>query len=304
MDTNKRNSKSKPATENRESKILVEHCFDIARQLGISKLLVFAESVTDRKSIMKYQDSETIIWLTRKETDIVEEPSKRRHVIELPTQDLSRRDQFQIGLLLAVLNEFIDVDETVLCMTGLVGSLRLDNVLITNLRRDNKWFRKHAFEDIPKDILCSREFLRILDIALRFAEQGREGKPIGTTFVLGKHQELQPYIKQLILNPCKGHKKSIRNIHNPEFMETLRELSTLDGAFLVSTRGVVERAATYLNPPSSKGKATIPKGTGARHASAAAITSVTDALAIVVSESSSSVTAFYDGSPILEMNAQ
>jgi DNA integrity scanning protein DisA with diadenylate cyclase activity len=304
MDPNKKASQSKPPTENRESRVLVEHCFDIARQLGISKLLVFAESVTDQKSIMKCHESETIIWLTRKKADIVEEPSKRRHVIELPVQDLSRTDQFQIGLLLAVLNDLVDVDETVLCMTGLVGSLRLDNVLITNLRRDNKWFRKHAFEEIPKDILCSREFLRILDIALRFANQGREGKPIGTTFVLGKHEKLERYVRQLILNPCKGHKKSIRNIHNPEFIETLRELSTLDGAFLISTRGVVERAATYLDPPSNREKTRISKGYGARHASAAAMTSVTDALAIVVSESSSSVTAFYDGSPILEINTQ
>jgi DNA integrity scanning protein DisA with diadenylate cyclase activity len=189
-------------------------------------------------------------------------------------------------------------------MTGLIGSLRLDNVLITNLRRDNKWFRTHSFEEVPKDVLCSREFLRILDIAIRFAEQGREGRPIGTTFVLGRYKELEPYLKQLILNPCKGHKKSTRNIHNPEFIETLRELSTLDGAFIISTRGVVERAATYLDPPSDREKIRIAKGSGARHASAAALTSVTDALAVVVSESSSSVTAFYDGSPILEINTQ
>jgi DNA integrity scanning protein DisA with diadenylate cyclase activity len=304
MKMNKKKTQSRPPTENRESKVLVEHCFDIARQLGISKLMVFAESITDQKTIKKCQESETIIWLSRRKADLPEKSSQSRYVIALPMQDLSRRDQFQIGLLLAVLNELIDVDETVLCMTGLVGSLRLDNVLITNLRRDNKWFRKHTFEEIPKDVLCSREFFRILDIALRFAEQGREGKAIGTTFVLGKQEELEPYLKQLILNPCKGHKKSIRNIHNPEFTETLRELSTLDGAFIVSTRGVVERAATYLDPPSDRGKTSIPKGTGARHASAAALTSVTGALAVVVSESSSSVTAFYDGSPILEINTQ
>lgn len=291
------------ATEPRESRLLVQHAFHLARQLGITKIMVLAEALTDQRLIAKEQTAETIIWLSLNHP-MNSEPENSRYVIELPQEALSRADQFQIGLLLAVLQDLVAVDETVLCLTGLAGSLRLDNLLITNLKRDNRWFQKRAFDEVPKEILRSKEFFRILDLSLRFAEQGREGKAVGTIFVLGDQEELEPYLKQLILNPCKGHKAGLRNIHNPEFLETLRELAALDGAFIINKRGTVERAAAYIDAPLNRKKSKVPSGCGARHTAAAALTSVTNALAIVLSESSGSVIAFFGGSPILEINKQ
>ncbi len=289
-------------SENRESNLLVKHCFELCKELGITKILAFAESVQDQRFIAKCQETETVILLARKDALLKEEIVNKWHIIRLPDQAITRTDQFQLGLLFSVLNDLVEVDETVFCLTGLVGSLRLDNLLITNLKRDNKWFRKHTFDKVPSGILRSQEFYRLIDIALKFAKQGREGKPIGTIFILGKTRELKPYIKQLILNPFKGHLKSQRSIHEPDFVETLRELASLDGAFIVDPNGIVERAAVYLSPPQTKEKIELSGGYGARHTSSAALTAVTDALAVVISESSSSVMVFYDGSPILELN--
>jgi len=290
------------STKNRESNLLVKHCFELCRELGISKILAFAESIQDQKYILKCQQYETIILLSRKIIETKHDIENKWHIIKMPEQNITRTDQFQLGLLFAVLNNLVKVNETVLCMTGLVGSLRLDNLLITNLKRDNKWFRKHTFEKVPKEILQSQEFYRLIDIALTFAKQGREGKPIGTTFIMGNTQQLKPYLKQLVLNPFQGHTKSRKNIHHYDFIETLREFSALDGAFVVDPHGIVERAAVYINPPKLKKKVQLPRGYGARHSSAAALTSATGALAVVISESSSSVMVFLNGSPILELN--
>lgn len=298
----KSNQKTKTQpSENRESRLLVNHCFDLARQLIISKILVFAESVLDQRYILANKGQETIILLTKNKAKIREEFLPYCSVLSLPGQDLSRSDQFQLGLLKAVLHNMVEHDETVLCITGLVGSLRLDNLLITNLLRDNKWFQKHTYEKVPKEILRSQEFNRLLDIALRLASQGREGKKIGTIFVLGDYQKYDKYLKQLILNPCKGHPKRNRNIHDNDFFETIREFAALDGAFIIDNAGVVAKAGTYLNPPISE-KTSMLKGFGARHAAAASLTAVTEALAIAVSESSSSVVVFFDGAPILQLN--
>ncbi|MFT5699052.1 MAG: diadenylate cyclase [Desulforhopalus sp.] len=146
-------------SENRESKLLVNHCFGLARQLRITKILVFAESVLDQRYILENREQETIILLTKDKAKIREEFLPYCTVIPLPGQNLSRSDQFQLGLLIAVLHNLVEHDETVLCITGLVGSLRLDNLLITNLLRDNKWFQKHTYEKIPKKILRSQEFI-------------------------------------------------------------------------------------------------------------------------------------------------
>jgi len=42
--------------------------------------------------------------------------------------------------------------------------------------------------------------------------------------VLGDVKELSPHLRQLILNPLKGHTQAARSIHNPEIIETVREL--------------------------------------------------------------------------------
>lgn len=65
--------------------------------------------------------------------------------------------------------------------------------------------------------------------------------------------------------------------------ETIKELAQLDGAFLASDDGIVS-ATCYINA-SSEG-IDLPLGLGSRHVAAASITRHTNAVTVVVSESS------------------
>jgi len=145
----------------------------------------------------------------------------------------------------------------------------------------------------------TRHLARLLEIALRFAREGREGSSIGAIFVLGNPNTLSPHLRQLILNPLQGHPQAARSIHNPGFLETLRELAALDGAFVVNRRGVVDSAGTYLNAPVGQGR--LCPGLGARHAAALAITTVTDATSVVISASSGTVSLYDGGETVLEL---
>jgi diadenylate cyclase len=145
----------------------------------------------------------------------------------------------------------------------------------------------------------TRHLAKLLEIALRFAREGREGSAIGTIFVLGDRHTLTPYLRQLMLNPLKGHAQATRSLHNPEVLETLRELAAMDGAFIVSRRGIVESAGTYLDAPIGQGR--LSPGLGARHAAALAITTVTDATAVVISASSGTVSVYDSGETVLEL---
>ena len=122
---------------------------------------------------------------------------------------------------------------------------------------------------------------------------------IGALFVLSDRRQLSPYLRQLILNPLQGHTQAARSIHNPDFLETLRELAALDGAFVVTRRGVVDSAGTYLNAPIGPGR--LSPGLGARHAAALAITTVTDATAVVISASSGTVSVYDGGETVLAL---
>jgi diadenylate cyclase len=91
----------------------------------------------------------------------------------------------------------------------------------------------------------------------------------------------------------------MRSIHNPELLETLRELAAMDGAFIVTRRGLVDAAGTYLDAPLGRGR--LRPGLGARHAAALAITTVTNAMAVVISASSGTISVYDGGETVLEL---
>jgi DNA integrity scanning protein DisA with diadenylate cyclase activity len=103
----------------------------------------------------------------------------------------------------------------------------------------------------------------------------------------------------MILNPFKGYSEEKRNILNPELKDTIKEFAQLDGAFVIRGNGAVETAGAFLK--ADLVKESLPQGWGARHHSAAAITSITKAIAITVSQSTGDVRIFKDGYPVMEI---
>ena len=298
MDPKAQTSTKRRRSENTEARIVVEHGFAMAEALAIETIIVNADPL-DVAIIDSHRGANTVLWLTPDATEFPIEEDDRNIALQIPEARLSRASRVQLGLFLAVANDHIGHSETVLCLAGGAGSARVDSVLIMNPRRDFPWFKgtqlwaEHARFRTP-------EFARILEIALRFSAEGREGKPIGTIFVLGDLDDLTPHLKQIVLNPCAGHPKKARRLHSEDFVETVREFAAMDGAFVIGPNGVVESAGTYLDAPARKVR--LPLGLGARHSAAAAITATTDAIAVVVSESSGAVTVFQAGKTILTLD--
>jgi DNA integrity scanning protein DisA with diadenylate cyclase activity len=296
-----RSKQGKSRSEVSESQFLVDSAFELARSLNIPNMLVLADLLTDRRAVERVREGETVIWLTHggdRDDEYPEIPGEDPS-IGLPPTALGRLDQVKLGLTLAVLRRHVAVDASVVCLTGVAGSKRLDMLAIINPSRDFPWFRDRRVAKTDVKLL-SRELVRLLEIAIRLSSEGREGKPIGTIFVLGDVEAIEPYTRPLIFNPCKGHARAVRDIHNPEFFETLRELAALDGAFIIDNRGVVDRAGVYLDAPATK-KVRVRRGLGSRHVAAAAITAKTESVALVISESSGNITVFAKGSSLLEL---
>lgn len=141
-------------------------------------------------------------------------------------------------------------------------------------------------------------FKAVLRLSLEIAREGREGKPVGTAFILGDSNAVLERSRQLILNPVSGHSEKDRLITNPDMRENIKELSLVDGAFVIRENGIVEAAGRYISIDTSG--VTLPKGFGTRHVSVAAITQETDALGVVVSESGGVVRVFAKGKVIVE----
>lgn len=125
---------------------------------------------------------------------------------------------------------------------------------------------------------------RVLSLSMEIAREGREGRKIGTMFVIADTEKTLKHSRPLILDPLYGHPESKKRLDDPNMRETVKELAQLDGAFIVSDEGVVVSACRYINATSEG--IHLPLGLGTRHIAAASITRTTDAVAVVVSESS------------------
>ena len=137
-----------------------------------------------------------------------------------------------------------------------------------------------------------------VSLAVEIAREGREGRKIGTLFVVGDSRAVIKRSKPMILDPLQGHADEDKHIENPDTRETIKELAQLDGAFLVSNSGVVLSAARYIDAASDS--LNLPLGLGSRHMAGASISRQTSAVAVVVSESSM-VRMFDDGELVSEI---
>ncbi|MFM9080910.1 MAG: DNA integrity scanning protein DisA nucleotide-binding domain protein, partial [Opitutaceae bacterium] len=122
---------------------------------------------------------------------------------------------------------------------------------------------------------------RVIAVATELAVEGREGRPVGCLFVVGDNERVATMSKPLVLNPFYGYKEEDRNILNPFMDETVKEFSSIDGAFLIRGDGVVESAGSLIQAMDSTH--TLPGGLGARHAAGAAISVAANCISIVVS---------------------
>jgi len=160
--------------------------------------------------------------------------------------------------------------------------------------------KTQVYEEIctEKREVDTRVLEQTVSLAVEIAREGREGRKIGTLFVVGDSGEVIKRSKPLILDPLHGHPDESKQIENPDMRETLKELAQLDGAFLISNGGVVLSAARYIDAASDS--LDLPLGLGSRHMAGASISRQTRAVAVVVSESSM-VRMFDDGELVSEI---
>ncbi len=192
-------------------------------------------------------------------------------------------------LMESITKDYIKKGEKIVCIedgsmgTGYKGVLFIFDV--------DEVFFKMGKQNISEKI--SPEIIEaVLDIAREISQEGREGRKIGTAFIIGEISELNRYLKQLIINPFGRLDEKIK-ITDLSVKETVKEFAQLDGAFIIDEEGHIISAGTYLDINISD--IDLPGGFGTKHRACAAITKETNAIAITVSESGGKVRILKDG---------
>ncbi|KAF5412684.1 MAG: hypothetical protein C5S43_01445 [Candidatus Methanocomedens sp.] len=192
----------------------------------------------------------------------------------------------------AFINDLLSGEKVV----GVISYGGTSSILIHDLKENNMVKElKSCTERVKLDALRS-----VLSIAMGLGAYGREGKPVATAFIIGDSEEVMKRSHQLVLNPYLGHSPEVSYICDTNTWETVKEFSQLDGVFILDGDGYVQAGGRYLDVNARE--VLTMKGLGGRHASAAAITRDTEAVAVTVSESDGVVRVYRDGIQILELD--
>jgi DNA integrity scanning protein DisA with diadenylate cyclase activity len=139
----------------------------------------------------------------------------------------------------------------------------------------------------------------VVDLATEIGREGREGQPVGALFVVGDTRKVMAVARPMNFNPFRGYSRDERDLRDRQVREQIKEMAQLDGAIIIGRDGIAVAACMHLDVP-TKG-VPLAKGLGTRHAAAASISQKTQAIAVVVSQSSGTVRLFQKGEVVLHI---
>lgn len=230
----------------------------------------------------------------------VQDAAKHDDIAVIAIQHDPQTRQFQVTqvLLEAIADELLQTGDVVVVVYSAFEKDTSDTISVVRLAEQ---LSKLTSRDLQRlETKVPLETLRIVvDLACDIGRDGREGKPVGTLFVVGNHRKVMELSTEQIHDPFRGYPKTERSIRNPRVRESIRELAQIDGAFVISSDGLAIAAGRHLR--ASVEGLTLSKGLGSRHWAAAEISKATGAIAIAVSESTGTVRVFQDGKIVLRI---
>ncbi len=283
------------------SRALMNHAGPIAQSCGAAAIFVYVDALGGELLPTPSGLEQSVYYISKTAEEQESQEERGTRFLRVPNVPLSRTGQVKIAVFLAMARGLVRRGDVILCLSGLPDSGRLDSLFITQIGREYEMYFTSDTPEAAASQIKPEVLERVVNIAIELGYEGREGKPVGALFVIGDTERVMSMSRQLILNPFRGYSEEERNVLDPALEETVKELATIDGAFLIRGDGVIETCGAYLRISSQDEEYELPQGLGARHHAAAGITAVTKAIAVTVSESTGTVTIFRDGRIVTEI---
>jgi diadenylate cyclase len=218
-------------------------------------------------------------------------------VLPLPEYDLGRPEKLKIALVSGIARGLYKEGDVVVGLLARKPAAMPDSILVVTVGQEEE---EGSFGFLQAEGVSAGVMDALIELAVSIGVEGWEGRPIGALFVVGDSNTVMEKSRQLTLNPFQGYSEDDKNIMNPDVRHALHAFAVLDGAFIVREDGVVVSAGRYLHFDEEQ-ELDVPLGLGARHMAAAGISRDTEAIAIVVSQTSGSVRVFRRGRAALEL---
>ncbi|HEV3162894.1 MAG TPA: DNA integrity scanning protein DisA nucleotide-binding domain protein [Isosphaeraceae bacterium] len=218
--------------------------------------------------------------------------------LEVEPTEAAITERITLALIEAVANDHLTAGARVVVVYSGFEAETLDSITVVRLGEHLERLTARDLRALETSVPFET-LQAVVDVAVEIGREGREGKAVGTLIVVGDVRNVLERAHTIGFDPFKGYRRKERNVRDPKVREAIKEIAQMDGAFIVNRDGTVEAACQIIDAPTTG--LTLPKGLGTRHWTAAAITNVTHALAVVVSQSTGTVRLFQEGEIILRI---
>ena len=283
--------KARPLTQ-----LLMSHAQKIAREMGVTSILITVETSAELRILKRLPRRKKFIVATSS-AKIAEDAEKVvERVLRLPKVPFSQSTGVRLAALMALTHGLIQKGDVVAFLTGRNGG-GLDTMTIFEMGKEFGRFVTPSGAVAPG--IAPEVLERVITLAAELGAEGREGKPVGTLFVVVADEDrVAPYVQQMVMNPFRGYPEEERNILDPTLAETIKEFAAIDGCFVVRGDGIVLTAGTFVKVDQD---VEVASGYGSRHRAGAAISKAINCVAVTLSQSTGEVTLFKGGSDIVTL---
>lgn len=270
----------------------------LAKAVEADGVLLLLERATDWSRLGKKVLDQTLIIATNVESIHLSATESGLNCVLLDIPESSVQNQLTQAMIESVASEVIRPGSTIVSVYSHFDTDEIDTIsvlkLTERLGRLTARDLKKLETKVPLDTLKM-----VVDLAVAIGREGREGKSVGTLFVVGDHRKVLEESRPAGFDMVKGYSRKERNIADSKVREGIKELAQLDGCFVISSDGTVEGSARIID--TSPVEITMSKGLGSRHFAGAAISKNTKAIAVVVSETNGTVRIFQNGEVVLRI---
>lgn len=277
---------------------LLKYARRLGKELEARGVMILAERPYDFVEMGKALRGVQLLVAAQKPDVIQAATDDEVKLVTLLHEPQTRVTQLTQALLEAIADELVQTGDCLIALYPSFDQDEPDTVSVVNLAEQLSKLTSRDLQRLETQVPL--ETLRmVVEIASEIGREGREGKSVGTLFVVGQHRKVMQLSSEQVHDPFRGYSKQERSLRNPRVVESVKELAQIDGAFIISADGHVQAAGRYLRAPAAE--LTLSKGLGARHWAAAEISKATSAVAIAVSESTGTVRIFRDGVVVLRI---
>jgi DNA integrity scanning protein DisA with diadenylate cyclase activity len=277
---------------------IVDTAFKLAKSIEADAILYLLDEPVDIEAYKRKSAAFTIIVAGHNEAVLEQGEELGHRVLRTDNPEAPVQDRLARAVLQSVADEILEPGSTVVAAYSGFDVDQVDSVSVVKL---TEHLGRLTARDLQKlETKVPLETLKIVvDLAIEIGREGREGKSVGTLFVVGDHRKVLENSRPAGFDIAKGYARKERNLSDPRVREGIKEIAQLDGAFVISADGTVEACCRIID--TAPVELTMTTGLGARHFAGAAISKNTKAISIVVSESNGTVRLYQNGEVVLRI---